>query len=44
MEEIANKKFKEYKKVEGKKDVDFDEEILKILPKGKVPKINKKKK
>lgn len=44
MEEIANKKFKEYKKIEGRKEVDFDEEILKILPKAKVRKINKKKK
>lgn len=44
MEEIANKKFKEYKKIEDRKDVDFDKEILKILPKGKVRKINKKKK
>jgi hypothetical protein len=45
MEEVANKKFKEYKKIEGRRDVDFDEEILKILPKNKiVNKINKKKK
>lgn len=31
MKEMAEKKFEKYKKLESKKDIDFDENILEIL-------------
>ena len=35
MVEIADKKFEEYKQVEAKQDVDFDEVVLKVIESAK---------
>ena len=44
MQEVAEKKFDEYKKIESKQDVDFDEVALKVIENAKAIKIKKNKK
>ena len=44
MKEIAEKKFEEYKQIEAKQDVDFDEAALKAIEGAKNRRLSSKKK